>query len=417
MRSAVAAADVAPRRLVIFPIANGVTQYSDIATPGATPEEFSFGQMTAPLEAQGLKSQTVVIDNLEFKQPDGDVDTHYLGLVQLLTGVFPPDWQNGRSKNVSIDQYLGAKLGGGRPFAPLAMGTMCDSLSYSYNAKGDSSPSDSNPRNVYDRFSELFAPGDRGRVSRRQSVLRTVAADLGAFQRQLGADHRARADAQLAAVRTLEKNLGLSLQPNGTCGLPTLAERRKIDYKSDQFVPETMRAFIDLAVATMACDLTRVVLLHSYLREYHPPWFKCPWKPANAPDYDFHSLSHDFTKDNYASFVRAKAFHFELAGELALKLSLIPEYGGSMLDHTIIFIPTEIGKGHQNWNLQFLTIGGGGLGVRTGRYLRSGSNGRGNGTPHQRLLVALLNAMGLPDTTFGDKPGTGSGPLDGYLRG
>jgi hypothetical protein len=38
----------------------------------------------------------------------------------------------------------------------------------------------------------------------------------------------------------------------------------------------------------------------------------------------------------------------------------------------------------------------------------------GGGTPHQRLLVAILNALGIMDTTFGEE-NTGSGPLSGYL--
>ena len=86
-----------------------------------------------------------------------------------------------------------------------------------------------------------------------------------------------------------------------------------------------------------------------------------------------------------------------------------------MLDHTIIFIPTEIGRGHTNGGLQFVTIGGGGLGVQTGRYMRvGGAREVGQGVPHQRLLVSLLNAMGIADTRFGEDPG--DGPLAGYLK-
>jgi hypothetical protein len=197
-----------------------------------------------------------------------------------------------------------------------------------------------------------------------------------------------------------------------TCKPPTLATG--VDFKSSMFVPETMRAFIDLAVASLACDRTRVVLMHSYLREYHPPNYKCPWSPANRPNDDFHGLSHDTPGDSFASFARAKAFFFQLAGELANKLKAIPEGGGTMLDRTLIFIPTEIGRGHTSAGLQFLTIGGSGLGVKVGQYLRlGGAREKMTGVPHQRLLVSLLNAMGVADTTFGDDPG--SGPLPGFL--
>ena len=75
---------------------------------------------------------------------------------------------------------------------------------------------------------------------------------------------------------------------------------------------------------------------------------------------------------------------------------------------------TEIGKGHRNDDLQFVTIGGKNLGVKTGQYLK-GTPGFGQGTSHTRLLVSFLNAMGMPDETFGDVPGSGIGPLPGFL--
>jgi hypothetical protein len=297
------------------------------------------------------------------------------------------------------------------------MGCMCDGVTYSYAADGTGVPSNSDPVNVYGKIFAALGPTAADatlmrRLARRQSVLDVVSADVLAFKSRLGVEDARRADAQLTAIREMEKRLTAAAPTESTCKKP--AQPGGVDFKSDRYVPETMRAFIDLAVAALACDQTRVVLMHSYLREYHPPNYLCPWAPANAPTASFHGLSHDETTDNFAAFVRAKSFFFRLAGELANKLKAIPEPGGTMLDRTLIVVPTEIGRGHTSAGLQFLTLGGRGLGVSTGQYLRlGGARQPGQGVPHQRLLVSLMNALGLPDTTFGADPG--SGPLPGFL--
>lgn len=414
------AADALPRRIIIFPIANGVSDYPDVVLDGSTTTSFKLGRFTAPLDAAGLHDQTVVLDNLEFRLPRTDVDYHFTGLVEVLTGAFPSEQAGkGPATRASLDRYLAQKIGAASALPQMNMGCMCDGVTYSYAADGTGVPSNTDPLDVYKKaFAGLTGSSDPDpalvrRLARRRSVLDAVTGDVMAFKQRLGAEDARRADAQLTAIREMEKRLmagTASAMP--MCKPPTLATG--VDFKSSMFVPETMRAFSDLAVASLACDRTRVVLMHSYLREYHPPNYKCPWSPANRPNDDFHGLSHDTPGDQFASFVRAKAFFFQLAGELANKLKAIPEGGGTMLDRTIIFIPTEIGRGHTSAGLQFVTIGGAGLGVKTGQYLRLGTTReKGTGVPHQRLLVSLLNALGVADTKFGDDPG--QGPLPGFL--
>lgn len=411
------AAVTPPRRIIIFPIANGVVDYPDIVAPGATSNDFTFGRMTDPLGAAGLKDETVIIDNLEFKIPITNIDYHHAGIVEMLTATFPPfDSKSNLAKGPSLDQYLGQKFRALTTIPQLNMGCMCDAVTYSYDATGARVPSTIDPLSIYTRVFGAITNAPAASVTRglarRQSILDVVAEDVSSFQRRLGAEDARRAEAQLTIIREMEMKLALGSASASSCRPPAL--RTGIDFKSALYVPETMRAFIDLAVAAMACDQTRVVLMHSYLREYHPPAYKCPWAPANQPGHDFHGLSHDTPGDKFASFVRAKAFFFQLAAELAVKLKAVPELGRTMLDHTIIFIPTEIGRGHTSAGLQFLTIGGAGLGVRTGQYLYvGGMRARGQGVAHNRLLVSLVNALGLPDTTFGEDSGVG--PLPGFL--
>ncbi|MBC7792799.1 MAG: DUF1552 domain-containing protein, partial [Clostridia bacterium] len=325
----------------------------------------------------------------------------------------------GRSTSISLDRYLGQTIGKDLPWSQLGMGTMCDSITYSYGSDGNGVPSTRDPRTIYDNvFSSLTAdPNDAAaqrRLQRRQSVLDTVAKDVTAFRARLSSEDRQRADAQLDTIRAMETRLARSIGGTGVCEAPAI--NPNLDYTLSDYVPETLRAFGDLAVSALACDQTRVVLMHSYLREYHPPNFKCPWSPVRAPNSGYHDLSHDTEGNNFESFRIARGFHFRIAGEIANKLKAIPEAGGTMLDNTIIYIPTEIGRGHRNDGLQFVTIGGKNLGVETGRYLYFGSDREiRRGLPHQRLLVSLLNALGLQDETFGEADGSGSGPAPNYL--
>ncbi len=78
-----------------------------------------------------------------------------------------------------------------------------------------------------------------------------------------------------------------------------------------------------------------------------------------------------------------------------------------MLDNTVVLLGSEITRGntHSHIDAPFILAGSGGGYFKTGRYLSF------NGVvPHNNLLVSIMNAMGLPATTFGN-PAYCSGPI------
>jgi hypothetical protein len=422
VRPARAEPTATPKRLIIFPIANGVIDHADFGTPGASPTSFTLGPMLAPLEAAGLRNDLVCLGNLEMRRPI-HLDTHFGGLVQLLTGTQPVSAapEGDRSSHESLDQYAGPIVSRGLNWPSLYMGTMCNIRTYSYAKDGSGIPADSDPKNVYKNvFGSLMTGGPPDpailrRLARRQSVLDHVSKDISSFVKRLPTEDRTRAEAQLTAVEDMERRLRGQAAGNTTCGKPMLPA---LDFMADDNVPATMRTIIDLTVAALACDQTRLVMFHAYVASSQQ--YFCSWSPVNQPGHGLHSLSHNLEgSPNFSAFKQAKAFHYQLAGELANKLKAIPEptaTGSSMLDHTVILLASEVGAGHTPAGLQFCTIGGKGLGVKTGQYLQYGSDpSPGRGMPHQRLLVSLLNAIGIGDTTFAEMDGTGSGPLPGYF--
>lgn len=419
-----AAGNPGPKRLIIFPIANGVIEHSDIGTPGATPSTFKLGYMAEPLEAH--RNDLVMLNNIEMHR-EVHLDTHYGGFIQMLTGTQPrgaDDYDN-TSSHESLDQYAGPIVSKGLNWPSLYLGTACDVRCYSYRKDGTGLQADSDPLNVYKNvFGNLNTsssgpdPALLRRLARRQSVLDSVAKDVTSFIKRLPEEDKARADAQLTAIRDMELRLGGQMKGNTSCSKPNIAQA---DYRAENFnnFPETMRAIFDLTVAAMACDQTRLVLMHGHLGASYA--YHCSWDPVNVPGHSLHSLSHNLEGSaNFSAYKTAKRFMYTLAAELATKLKNIPEPtvpGASMLDHTLIVLGSEVGAGHTPMGLQFQTIGGKGLGVKTGQWLQYGTDTftAGAGMSHQRLLVSMLNAIGIADTTFGEMAGTGSGPLPGFF--
>jgi hypothetical protein len=88
------------------------------------------------------------------------------------------------------------------------------------------------------------------------------------------------------------------------------------------------------------------------------------------------------------------------------KLDAIPEGEGTLLDNTVVLWINELGRGnsHSRNNIPIVMAGSAGGYFRTGRFLQYDE------TPHNNLLVSLLNAFGISDTTFGN-PQYCTGPL------
>lgn len=83
-----------------------------------------------------------------------------------------------------------------------------------------------------------------------------------------------------------------------------------------------------------------------------------------------------------------------------------------MLDNSVILVCSENAEGgHTKVNMPFLLIVSGGGHFKTGRHVQCG------GAPHNRLLLSIAGAFGLPGPDgspdhFGD-PDFGGGPLSG----
>jgi hypothetical protein len=105
------------------------------------------------------------------------------------------------------------------------------------------------------------------------------------------------------------------------------------------------------------------------------------------------------------------AWYAQQLAYLAQALLATPDVDGkSVLDNTVIYWGSEVGWAytHSFLNLRAFFLGSCGGALKTGVHVDAG------GVPHQRLLVTLLNAMGIMENQFGN-PKYGTGALPGVF--
>ncbi|GAC1351078.1 MAG: DUF1552 domain-containing protein [Polyangiales bacterium] len=404
-----------PKRIIFHFVPNGIRDWSDYAIPGSSPTDFTLGSMLTPL--QSLKDQLILTDGLEMRHDGFDGSTHVQGTVMFLTAkhmklncnVHDEACLNaGGQYGPSIDQYLAQQLG--KKVTPqwpsIALGVQQNYIPLGYANDGSALPPNNNP---YDVFMKMFAgladgtkapdPALVTRQQLRKSVLDRVAGDIGNLRGRLGAEDRARCDQHLDNIRNMELRLaGGGATVGATCKKPALAPG--VDLSRAPNTPAASTMQLDVLYNALACDLTRVATLQ-YRGVYTPLTF--PFAPVNNDKQSLHAMSHDTP----ANLITAKRWHYQELANFAQRLKATPEGSGTMLDNTLIFSGSEIGIGHTHERMPFFLIGGKNMGMKTGRYLNYAAH-----TPHCKLLTSILNAMGLPDTQFGNTS-YGTGPLEG----
>jgi hypothetical protein len=225
--------------------------------------------------------------------------------------------------------------------------------------------------------------------------------DARRLRARLGGVDRARLDEHLAAVATLAKRVSGGVSPAAagpSCAKPPAAP-------GPTSFAQDGKAQSDLLAMALACDLTRVAVLqwacgqselnHSFL--------------GNGINHGHHWMSH-YMSGGPDQLKVIQRFHIQQLANLATSMDRMKEGDRSVLDNTAIVLMSEISEGptHSFNDMPFLVLGGCGGAVKTGQVLDGG------GRAHNDVWVALLNAMGIADTTFGD-PKLNKGPLPGLL--
>ena len=125
------------------------------------------------------------------------------------------------------------------------------------------------------------------------------------------------------------------------------------------------------------------------------------------------SYRNDFKYDPISqALAKMQRSHYEQVAYLLKALDQIREGDGTVLDHTVVMISSEMGNTarHDSTDVSFVLAGGGGK-FKMGRYLNLKPNKDSKTVAHNKLLVSLLQAFGVNQDTYGWPDS--KGPLSG----
>ncbi|MFK7926704.1 MAG: DUF1552 domain-containing protein [Myxococcota bacterium] len=364
----------APRRLLIVHSPNGTIPHRLGAT-GGNRLAFDAGSILEPLA--GLEDQLLVLSNMNFSVGTN----HEGGMRAMLTA----------GGGTSLDQLVGAHLGGSARFDALTLGALTSlwggsvQTRASYKDGATVTPDDS-PEHAW---KQLF--GDVGDVSlkdRRQSIIDLARGEVTTLRGRLGTQHRAQLDTHLEGLRAAER----ALSGGGSCESP-VAPGVFPKGANDSF-PHIADAQLALAVQALACGATNVATVQ-LTHTVSPVVFTWLGKTESH-----HALSHagDGDRAGVQSFVDCERWFAERVATLIRHLANTPDPlgEGSMLDSTVVLWAKEMGdsRAHVCDGVPWV-IAGGGETFRLGRQLDMG------GATHDGVLAAIANRFGLGLTRFG----------------
>ena len=393
-----------PLRILFFYETLGGWRDAKSGTGGET--DFTLNEAVRSLEP--LRDELLLLDGLDYACIDhvGASHNHHVLQKSVLTGkIQNVDEGELRAETggPSVDQVIARRMGGETAFPSILLAMHYTSGFTRGLVSTGPGEGVSVERNIGRQFDGLFggvSPMTAGpdlTTRNRGSVLDAVHGELDELIGRLGGADRRKIDAHLEAVRSLERRLAPSA---AACAVPEIGSISDSRDRSD--------AVIDMAVAALSCDLTRVAVVQHAgdgvtweVDEYH------------------HPLTHDKTLRTVDQLVQTDAWYVSQYAKLCTRLQEIPEGDGTMLDNTICVWCQEETLGthrpggdthdHVPYGVPWMIVGGRNAGLRLGRKLDF------DGHPHNDLLITLCHLMGLNDVNQIGEPDLCNGGLRGLV--
>lgn len=415
-----AQAATAPTRLIIMVGSNGYGRANQFF-PSGSGENFTLNTAMKSLEPY-RKSLILFGDEFDGRISGGAIP-HPEAAANLLTGTAPTSPptsvdvnvrnQQTRATGPSVDQVIGKAIGKGTRFESLALGVGSNSpnlLGASIVYRGDKDPitAEKDIFTSYDRlFGTAVAGGGSGASGARNGddakILDAVSKNLSALKGRVGAEDARRIDAHIESVAALKERVvaAANAPSGGACTPPTMPPRDNPavfnPVNAAAMMKDVLAATVDVAVAAMKCDLTRVIVIQVGATT-------ALWAPAfigvRTP---LHDVSHQ-QPDNMAKYTAA-TIDFGFA-YLLKKLSMTTEGTGTLLDNSAVVWTNEFGDGNAHSMKSLPIIAAGGAGGKwkaaQGKVIRFGRKRR-----HVDFLVTLMRTFGQNVTSFGHDPSGG----------
>lgn len=325
-----------------------------------------------------------------------------------------PPRTNCKGDGISLDMLIAQSHGGATPLKNLYLSTS-NNPSLSWGGSGQGMQYDKNTGNMLNRvFGEQTDEQELlRRVERHRSVLDALDDDYTSLQSKLGYEDRMRLESHLESIRGVEKRLAIARQ----CSNPGEGIIRGTqDIRHGQH-PEVLEIMMDLTVLALQCDITRVATLaFRYAgggRSYFP-WIDGLGGPedreaqtqADYQAYEHHELTHALgNEEKRARVASIIEWYVAHTAYLVQALKNVQEGDKTLYDRTVVMQGSEHGQNHSASNLPMLLFSGGGS-WGGGKYVNLPE-----ATPHNRLLVRVMNEFGIEGDVFGDARACDGGAL------
>lgn len=376
----------------------------------------NFELNTSMLPLAPFKDQLLVTTGIDMKSSGGNRKDHRRGLGCILTGTEPLPWMGegdvgndrGYASSITVDQHMANQLRGQTRFASLELGVQVlftlPRGRLSYTGSNQPIPPEDNP---FSAFNRLFGDFDASAAeldairARRGTVIDAIKNSLTSLQGRLGQEDKTRLDAHLTSIRSIETQLGQLSGPGGACEVPDIGNN--FNWKDNSRFPEVGRIQMDILAMALACDMTRVATLmwSTALSKTVHTWL--------GQSELHHSLSHSSGSET-AKQDQLKDINTWYAEQFAYflgKLQAIPEGDGTtLLDNCLVSMASELGEGQPHYctDLPWLIAGG------CQGYFKKNHHEAFQGMSHNNLLLTFLDAMDMPQATFGN-PDHCDGPI------
>lgn len=411
-------------------ISHSLASFPDLYTPTTQGKGWAMTEVLKPLAAHqaninvvtGLNPHTTIP-----KSPVGLSDGHMRGQCVALTADMiqpmgfshdPHIWAVNRP---SLDQYIAKHpkfyTDKAPTFKSLELGMSTSTLHNfgAWNAMSHNGPNSMNPpiRDPKQLFDYVFggvrtgttgaggAGGATGTAATAQykSVLDCVAEDARQLRARLGARDKLRLDEHLTHISEITRRLTVATAPS--CITPatpmgTFTGEAAIMAKTD--------IMLDILMAALRCDMSRVFTIY-FTTSASLLQMNAAGVIGGSGARQMHDAAHSGLKDIVTQFTKMNLTAYSM---LLDKMSKDKDVNGeTLLDNSVIFGTSEYGEGYTHSNKEHPIIFAG----KAGGKLDTGTHYREVDGNMARAHLTALQALGLPETSYGFNGGETSSAL------
>ena len=273
-----------------------------------------------------------------------------------------------------------------------------------------------------DLFGDFVEPDEEPTEHPNLSLVNSVHGDYAQLKnhQRLSRDDRAALERHMAFLADLESELAQGFTAG--CSKPEEPPFYDMGYpwqevSSVEDFERVVELLVDISVAAIRCDLTRVVTFQPQMGVTDAGGSKATsYHSSDDSPGDWHDFAHDAVEEpgdhdhinSLNRWVVEKIFARYVQG-----LDVEEAFGRTYLDNSLVYLSGELSMDHYVLGMPTLMAGSAGGKLETGRYVDytqlDGSYANAGtmpwgvlipGLPHNRLLVTILQAMGLSPNDY-----------------